>query len=130
MAERSFTPPEPNPETQPFWDAAAEGRLMVGRCLDTGRVFFPPRALSPFTFGPTEMIDSGGSGRIYTFTRAAKSPIGPFAAGYVELDAGPRLLTSFVDCDPATLHINQRVKVAFMPSEGGPPVITFTPAEG
>ena len=129
MAERSFPPPEVNPETKAFWDAAAQGRLMVGRCLDTGRAFFPPRALSPFTFAATEITDSGGRGEIYTYTRVAKSPSGPFAAGYVTLDAGPRLLTSFVNCDPAALHIGQRVKIAFTPTEDGPPAITFTPTE-
>ena len=130
MADRSFIAPESNPETQPFWNAASEGRLLVGLCRETCRAFFPPRALSPFTFGPTELIDSGGGGEIYTFTRVAKSPNGPYAVGYVELDAGPRLLTSFVGCDPAALAIGSRVRVVFTPTDGGPPAITFTLAEG
>jgi hypothetical protein len=32
-----------------------------------------------------------------------------------------------VDCDFDTLKIGQRVKLRFVPTEGGPPVPCFTP---
>ena len=46
---RPLPAPEVTPETQRFWEAAAEGKLLLKRCLDTGQCFYYPRALSPFT---------------------------------------------------------------------------------
>jgi uncharacterized OB-fold protein len=48
--------------------------------------------------------------------------------GYVTLDEGLAVLTNFVDCDPETLKIGQRVKVRFQPTEGGAPAPVFRPA--
>jgi uncharacterized OB-fold protein len=36
-------------------------------------------------------------------------------------------MTNIVDCDLKTLKIGQRVKLKWTPTEGGPPVFTFTP---
>jgi hypothetical protein len=38
------------------------------------------------------------------------------------------MMTNLVDCDFDRLKIGQRVKVVFTPTDGGPPVPTFTPA--
>ena len=125
---RKIPAPEPTPETQAFWEAAAQGTLLVGRCVDTGRAFYPPRACSPFTLGETTTEPSTGEGTIYTFSVMRRSPTGPFAIGWVTLDEGPALLTNFVDCDLDALRIGQRVRLVFTPTEGGPPVPTFTPS--
>ena len=125
---RKIPAPEPNPETQAFWDAAARGELLIGRCTETGRVFHPPRACSPYTLGSTTTEPSRGEGAIYTFSVMRRSPTGPFAIGWVTLDEGPSLLTNFVDCDLDALRIGQRVRLVWTPTEGGPPVPTFTPA--
>jgi uncharacterized protein len=127
MAEvRKIAAPESTPETRAFWDAAAQGRLLIGRCVDTRRAFYPPRACSPFTLGETTMETSAGEGNIYTFSIMRRTPSGPFAIGYVTLDEGPSLLTNFTGCDVDALRIGQRVRVVFTPTEGGPPIPTFT----
>ena len=125
---RIIKAPEITPESKAFYEAAAEGRLLFGRCTETGRPFYPPRACSPFTLGPTTTEQAGGEGVIYTFSIMRKTPTGPFAIGYVTLDEGPSLLTNFTGCDVDALAIGQRVHVVFTPTEGGPPVPTFTPA--
>lgn len=128
MSELKPLPAPPvDPETKPFWDAAAQGRLLIGRCTECGETHYPPRALCPFCFGAAEMVESKGEGEIYTFSVMRKSPTGPYAIGYVTLDEGPRVLTHFVDCDFAGLAIGQRVKVLFNPTDGGPPVPVYTP---
>ena len=38
--------PQPNLETQPFWDATAEGRFLLLRC-ENGHVIWYPRFLCP-----------------------------------------------------------------------------------
>ena len=64
---------------------------------------------------------------IYTFSVLRRTPTGPQAIGYVTLDEGPSMLTSFVDCDVDALAIGQRVQVVFTPTEGAP-IVNFTPA--
>lgn len=124
-----YPAPQATPETKPFWDAAAEGRLLIKRCSGCGEAHYFPRALCPFCFSDhTEWEETAGEGEIYAFSLMRKSPTGPYAIGYVTLTEGPSLLTNFVDCDPAALRIGQKVKVVFKPSDGGPPLPFFTPA--
>ncbi len=127
MAERLFAAPVADPMTKPVWDAAREGRLLIGLCQDTGRHFWYPRGVSPFTLSTNvALVPAKGTGRIYSYTvmRGAH----PFAAAYVELDEGPCLFTNIVDCDLDALRIGMAVRVVFKPSEGeGPPVPCFTP---
>ncbi len=40
--------PVPEPEALPFFEATARGELRVQRCVDTGRLIFPPRPMSPW----------------------------------------------------------------------------------
>ena len=127
MPEPARAKPKPTPETKPFWDACAAGKLVLPRCKDTGKYIWYPRAISPFTFGPVEWVEVSGKGTIYTFSVMARAEV-PYAIGYVELAEGPRMMTNIVDCDLATLKIGQQVKLKFVPSENGPPMPMFTPA--
>lgn len=127
MTEKPRPAPVANPETQPFWDAAQEGRFLLKRCTECERFHWYPRALCPYCFGATEWVGSPGRGTIYSYsvTRTAKPP---YVLAYVTLEEGPTMLTNIVDCDPDALAIGQPVAIRFSPSEGGPPVPTFAPA--
>jgi len=48
MAERTIPGPPVNPETKPFWDAAASGKLLVKKCSACGERHHYPRAICPF----------------------------------------------------------------------------------
>ena len=39
--------PKPTPETQPFWDAAKQHRLVIQTCDDCHTPYFYPRPLCP-----------------------------------------------------------------------------------
>ncbi|HKD77110.1 MAG TPA: OB-fold domain-containing protein [Ktedonobacterales bacterium] len=119
--------PETNPETKPFWDGCAAGKLILPRCQDTGKFIWYPRAISPFTLGAVEWVEVSGRGKIYTFSVMVRAEV-PYAIGYVTLQEGPQMMTNFVDCDFATLKIGQDVKLKFVASEGGPPIPMFAPA--
>jgi uncharacterized OB-fold protein len=127
-ATRAIPRPETNPETQPFWDAAAQGRFLVKRCLDCGQAHWYPRALCPFCFGSrTEWQDGSGRGTVYTFSVMRRAPV-PYAVAYVTLEEGPTMLTNIVGCDFDRLRIGQAVQVCFSPIEGGGALPVFTPA--
>jgi len=105
----------PNPETQPFWDAADRGELLLKHCTACDRPHHYPRSLCPFCFSArTEWTQPSGRGRIYAFSVARRaSPA--YVVAYVQLDEGPMLLSHIVDCAPEDIHIDQAVEVTFQP---------------
>jgi uncharacterized OB-fold protein len=126
--ERKIPAPQPNPETQPFWNAAAQGKLAFKKCRSCGQPHHYPRALCPFCFSDqTEWLTASGRGTIYSYSVMRRVPV-PYAIAYVTLEEGPTMMTNIVDCDLDALRIGQKVKVAFKPTDGGPPVPMFTPA--
>ena len=128
IQDRKLTAPTPNPETEAFFEAAEDGTLLIGRCLTTGKAFFYPRALSPFTLTDNvEWVEASGRGTIYSFSHMARAPE-PFVIAYVELEEGPKMLTNIVDCDAEKLKIGMAVNLVFKPSDGGPPIPMFAPA--
>lgn len=127
-AGRKFPAPLPNPETRPFWEAATEGRLLLKRCRSCGETHYYPRSLCPFCgSGETEWLTASGGGTIYAYSVMRRAEA-PFAIAYVTLDEGVTMMTNLVDCDLDGIRIGQRVRLVFMPSDGGPPVPAFTPA--
>jgi uncharacterized OB-fold protein len=128
MPDRILPAPEPNPETQPYWDAAAAGRLLIRRCAACGRAHHYPRALCPFCFSDrTEWQTASGNGTLYSFSVMQRAPV-PYAIAYVTLDEGPRMMSNLVDCDFDTIRIGMKLKAVFKPTEGGLKLPMFTPA--
>ena len=126
--ERKIQAPQPNPETQAFWKAAEEGKLMIGKCQACGETHFYPRAICPFCFSDrTVLQEASGNATVYTYSVMRRAPV-PYAIAYVTLAEGPTMMTNIVDCDLDQIRIGQRVRLVFKPSEGGPPAAMFTPA--
>ena len=126
--ERKIPAPEVNPETRPFWEAAAQGRLLIGKCRSCGKPHFYPRAICPFCFSDrTEWQDARGTGTVYTCSVLRRGAPEPYCIAYVTLEEGVSMLTNIVDCDLDAIRIGQSVRVVFKPTEGGPPVPMFTP---
>ena len=125
--ERKIPAPEANPETRPFWEAAADGRLLIGKCRSCGKPHYYPRAICPLCGSDaTELIQASGRGVVYSYSVMRRVPV-PYALAYVTLDEGVTMMTNIVDCDLDAIRIGQRVRLVFKPSEGGPPVPMFTP---
>ena len=72
-------------------------------------------------------MQSSGKGVVYTYSimRVAKPA---YAIAYVTLEEGVTMMTHIVDCEFEQVRIGMPVKVAFRPTQGGPPVPVFTPA--
>ncbi|MGH7072857.1 MAG: Zn-ribbon domain-containing OB-fold protein [Stellaceae bacterium] len=123
---RKIPAPAINAETKPFWDAAANGQLLVKKCLACGEVHYYPRTICPFCHSDrTEWLAASGQGTIYSYSvmrRAAE----PYAIAYVALEEGATVLTNIVGCPFDEIAIGKAVRVVFTPSEGGPPVPMFT----
>lgn len=123
---RALAAPEPNVETQPFWDAAAEGRLLIKRCAACGEPHYYPRALCPYCLSAdTRWEEAAGTGVVYSLSTMRRGKDAPYTLAYVTLDEGPAVLTN-LDGDPDALAIGQRVRVRFASTtDGAPPVPMF-----
>ena len=123
-------------ETEPFWSAAAEGRLVLPRCDACGTVIWYPRRFCPACRTTSvSWIEASGRGTVYTYTvvrkgaRGAWGEVAPYVIAYVELDEGPRVLTNVVDIDPDAVEVGMAVRVVFDPTPEGQAVFRFAPAE-
>jgi uncharacterized OB-fold protein len=126
--ERVFPCPETNVENKAYWDAAAEGCLLVKHCAACGQTHFYPRAICPHCFSDhTEWRESSGVGVIYSFS-VMRRVAQPYAIAYVALDDGVTIMSNIVDCDLDALAIGQRVKVAYRASSGPVVIPVFVPA--
>jgi hypothetical protein len=120
-------------ETQPFWDATREGRLVLPRCDDCDFVIWYPRRFCPACGSRSvSWFDAAGTGTVYTFTIVTKGggayrDAGPYVVAFVELDEGPRLMTNIVETSPESVAVGQRVAVVFAPTDDGTALPRFRP---
>jgi uncharacterized OB-fold protein len=125
---RKISAPRVLPESQAFWTAADEGRLLIKKCKACGEVHHYPRDVCPHCMGgDTEWLQAAGTGSVYSFSTMGKGEAA-YTLAFVTLDEGVTLMTNLVDCDPAAVSIGQPVRVVFKPSDGGHAVPMFTPA--
>ena len=127
MAERTIPDPNPNPETEAFWEAAKEGKFLLRYCGDCGKTHWYPRAICPHCFSDnSEWREASGRGTIYTYSVVRRTDP-KYAIAYVTLEEGPTMISNLVDCSFDDLAVGQSVKVTFKQSEGGFAVPMFTP---
>ena len=109
-------------DTRPFWDAARDVRFLLRRCTACGAVHHYPRPFCPTCWsGDVEWIEASGRARLYTWSTVFVNDLAPFSerlpyvAAVVELEEGPRVMTTVVGCEPADLRIDLALVVAYQP---------------
>ncbi len=126
-ATRKIAAPAVNTETEKFWKAAEDGKLLYGWCLACSEAHYYPRSFCPFCFSDrVEWREASGAATVYSYSVMYRSPTGPYTIAFVELAEGPRILTNIVDCDFAKIAIDAAVRLVWKPSDGGAPVPFFT----
>ena len=113
--------PDFRPETKPFWDGTKQHKLLLPKCKETGKVFFYPRAISPFPESVNrdfEWVESTGKGKVWTYsvhymgpTRAYKGEV--YVVALIELHDGVKMMSNIVECDPESVTIGMEVEVVF-----------------
>ena len=134
MTARSLPCPVPiiNPETEAFWSATLEGRLLLSRCDMCEEIIWYPRPFCPRcgTWG-TSWIEAVGRGTVYAFT-VVRGGDGEYRGvvytlAYVELVEGPRILTNIVSADISEVYVGMPVEVVFERTEGQAALPRFRP---
>jgi uncharacterized protein len=103
----------PTPETQAYWDAAAEERLLLKHCGTCGRSHYPPRSHCPLCFAEhTDWVQASGRAEVYSFSVANRAAP-PYVVAYVRLEEGPMMLTNITGCAPSEVRVGLPVQVTF-----------------
>ena len=117
-------------DSEPFWRAAAEGRLVAQRCCQCGRLRHPPRPMCPQCHSTAhEWSTLTGTGAVYSYSvlHHPRHPAFdyPVVAVLVDLDEGIRIVSNLIDVDPADIRIDLPVEVTFAPAAEGMAVPVF-----
>ena len=109
-----------NPDSAAYWEGAREGKLLLQRCCDCGRLRFFPRYLcTECGSDKTEWSEVSGRGTVHIFTivhRAAFpefQAITPYIVALIDLEEGPRMMTNIVGDDAHDVAIGDAVTVTF-----------------
>lgn len=127
--------PKATPETLHFWEGCRKGRLLLQRCPQTGRAYFPPRPFSPYTGNrEIEVFEAQGTGFLYSYVihhREGPGFVPPYAIAVVELAEGPRMMTNIVGCPqtPEALVLDMALEVVFRRISNEITIPLFRPQE-
>ncbi len=126
MAEADVRKPLPaiTPEAKPFWDAAAQQKLMIQRCKACNAWVWTPRpSCNECGSENIDWTQMSGRGEVYSFTvirqivgRAASPAFQkdvPYVVAWVDLDEGPRMITNIVGCAVEEVKLGMKVTVQF-----------------
>lgn len=126
--------PVTEPDTQPYWDSAERGELVVPHCVACDEPFWYPRGFCPRCGGvDLEWRAATGEGEVYSYSivRRAAEPWGaraPFVLAYVTLDEGVTVQANVVECTSDDLAPGLRVRAVFEREQADDlPVLRFVP---
>jgi uncharacterized OB-fold protein len=126
MTQRRIVP-ESTDLTSAYWAAAREGRIALQRCVRCQHTWHPPAPVCPHCRSTEiEWVPSSGQGRLYSYTvvehavHPAVNGAVPYLVALVDLDEGPRIVTTLVEVDePAELVAGTPITFRLGPAAAG-----------
>ena len=135
MTAMRFDLPQPDLETQPFWDAARDGKLLIKHCNACGEHHFYPRPFCPKCWSDdVEWVEASGRATLYSWSVVHRNDLPPFGdrvpyvAAVVDLAEGPRMMTNVVECEFDALTMGMDVEAVFHPTSNEVTIVQFRPA--
>ena len=111
--------PEINDENRAFWEGCREGELRVQKCSNCGHIRHLSPACPQCLKAEHEWVAASGRGTVYSwivvhqrYNRAFEEDL-PYNVTIVELDEGPRMVTSLVDVENQDIKAGTPVEVVF-----------------
>lgn len=126
--------PLPDPGPDPFWAAAADGRLVVQHCQSCGRRQFYPRPLCLGCGQMPEWLEASGDGTVYTFTVIRQNGAPgfakrlPYVVAMIDLAEGPRMMGNVIGCGLDDVHIGMAVRAVAIRVAPSAAVVQWEPA--
>ncbi len=133
----SMPPPVADTTTLPWWQAAAEHRLVVQRCTSCDQTRHPPAPVcSECRSADSDWRELSGRGEVYTYTLVHR-PIAadqelPYVIAVIALEAagGVRIISNLVDVDPEQLEIGLPVELVWEDMSADLAIPRFRPTGG
>ncbi|MES2281891.1 MAG: Zn-ribbon domain-containing OB-fold protein [Pseudomonadota bacterium] len=127
--------PVPDADTAVYWQGLKEGRLLLQHCLDCGHIQFYQQAICRQCGNERlEHRPASGLGTVHSFSVVHRAPGPafkqdvPYAVLLVELDEGPRMISSLVDAPVDSVSFDMRVQLVCEDAGGGITLPRFRPA--
>ncbi|MEV0278444.1 OB-fold domain-containing protein [Streptomyces sp. NPDC050610] len=129
MSAARFDLPEIDAFTRPYWDAAADGCLLIRRCAACSLAHHYPREFCPRCWSEeVRWEEASGRAVLYTWSVVHLNDLPPFGdrvpytAAVVDLAEGPRMMTEIVDCPEGELSVGMPLRAHFRTESSEPPV--------
>ena len=114
--------PTPDADSEAYWQGLRDGKLLLQHCSDCGGVQFYQQSICR-KCGGGNLVHRAASGRgtVHSFSVVHRAPgpafkqDTPYAVLLVELEEGPRMISSLVDADPAALRFDMPVQLVCEP---------------
>ena len=112
--------PRPSLEGQPFWDAAREHKLKLQKCGDCGKFWFPcSTRCNHCRSGNFAWEEVSGRGKVFSFVvyhrlyHKGWADELPYVVAVIELEEGPRILSTVTEIPALDVVCDMPVKVVF-----------------
>ncbi len=132
---RGMPRPRPDVDTEPYWRAVSDHRLVIPGCADCGHLRWPPGPCCPRCQSfSIDWVPSSGDGRVYSWTVVTHPTADvlrdqvPYIIVLVDLAEGVRVLGNLVGCDPSAVVAELPVSVRFERDATGFSLPNFVPA--
>lgn len=112
-----------------YFAALGRGIFEIPRCMACGQHHFYPRVCCPYCGSERlEWVAPSGRATVYS-TTIVRRAAGDYTVCLIDLEEGPRLMSSVVDMPPESVRIGLSVVAHVREREGGA-LLVFVPAEG
>lgn len=117
-------------ESAPFFDATAEGKLLLRRCTCCGQYLAPAAQTCPLGSTALEWVEASGGGHLVSWAAVHDKPDAdgnthPLVIALVELEEGPWLRGQVAWAAPDDMTAGARVTVEFEQPEDGEAIPVF-----
>ncbi len=126
--------PRPSTESRPFWEAAREHRLVLQKCGACARFWFPPSRCCPHCrSAKNDWTEVKGTGKVFSFVTYHRlyhpgwERDLPYVVAVIELDEGPRLLSTVTGIAAERVQCDMPVRVVFEDVTDDVTLPKFTP---
>ena len=110
--------PSPDPDSLPLWEGFRQVKLFLQHCKDCGGIqYYHQASCRNCQSENLEEREASGRGKIHSFSVVHRAPgpafknDTPYAVVLVELEEGPRMISSMIDTNPDDLDFE--LDVAF-----------------
>jgi uncharacterized OB-fold protein len=136
MTAMRFDLPNPDHDTQEFWDGCREGKFLLRHCNTCGRDEYYPRPFCATCWSnDVSWKEASGRATLYTYSIVHVNDLPPFnervpyVAAIVELDEGPRVMTNVEGVEFDALRIGMPLAVDFRPISDDVTIPVFRPTD-